>query len=451
MSEAVIGPLEEQYRHSEAFRNASDQTQVTRTHYHIAVANGLGWGFDGMDGVIFGLATPLLIKEFGVSLTEWRSGMQIATLIGIAGIFFWPWLADRVGRRTLLAVNIALFSALMPMLALCYTFAALVMVRCAVSFALNGEWALGSLLVAETWPAHLRGRVIGINRGTWCFGAALAGAIATWVIADYGWRIAFVIPSLVALIAIYIRAKCPESPYWVRTQDRKHRIHAARDAGQPISPEDQTWLEKTAKIPLRQLFMPDMWRSTAAATFVACCSTIIYGTVGSWMPLYLSKERGWSTAAYGTFYIWWGLVGFLGLLTAGIIADKFGRKLAFYVMLCEGAIFLTLWVFAESNTELWVYGLLWSIGFLGFWGPSTILTAEIYPTRIRGVGNGFTWSIAWLVGFVLWPFVTIELTQRTGSFAASFLIVPVAMLLMGIGIWLFTPDHAGKDLDEIGV
>ena len=70
MSDAVIGPLEERYRRSEAFRNASDQSQITSTHVHIAVANGLGWGFDGMDGVIFALATPLLIKEFGVTLSE---------------------------------------------------------------------------------------------------------------------------------------------------------------------------------------------------------------------------------------------------------------------------------------------------------------------------------------------------------------------------------------------
>ena len=60
----IAGPLEQSYRErSAAFRAASDSTRLTRTHWHIAIANGLGWGFDGMDGVIFALATPLVIKD----------------------------------------------------------------------------------------------------------------------------------------------------------------------------------------------------------------------------------------------------------------------------------------------------------------------------------------------------------------------------------------------------
>src|ERR1700722_20035931 len=202
---AEAGSLEERYRESAAFRAASDQTRVTSTHVHIAVANGLGWAFDGMDGVIVGLASPLIIKEFGLSIPDYRSGVQIALLVGILGMFVWPWLADRYGRRTLLALNIALFSLMMPILALTTTWAAFVAVRCVVNFALNGEWSLGSMLVAETWPARLRGRIIGISRGTWCFGAALAGAIATYVIAGFGWRFAFMVPAAVAVIAVYVR------------------------------------------------------------------------------------------------------------------------------------------------------------------------------------------------------------------------------------------------------
>src|ERR1700743_1455814 len=102
---AAIGPLEQTYRRSAAFRAVADGDTLTRTHWHIAIANGLGWGFDGMDGIIFALASPLIIKDFGLTVPEYRTGLQVALLIGIAGMYVWPWLADRYGRRTLLAIN----------------------------------------------------------------------------------------------------------------------------------------------------------------------------------------------------------------------------------------------------------------------------------------------------------------------------------------------------------
>ncbi len=78
----------------------------------------------------------------------------------------------------------------------------------------------------------------------------------------------------------------------------------------PLEPVDQEWVDKAlGRVPLAQLFAADMWRNTAIATFIACCSTIIYGTVAGWMPIYLAQERHWPTVEYGSFYIWWGLVG----------------------------------------------------------------------------------------------------------------------------------------------
>ena len=170
-----VGPLERKYLQHANYRAVTDGVKVSKTHWHIATANALGWGFDGMDGVIFALVTPMIIKEFSLTVPEFRSGLQIALLVGIAGLYFWPWLSDRLGRRTLLAINIALFSLLMPVVALSPTFVTFVVARSLVGFALNGEWSLGSMLVAETWPARLRGRVISITRSTWCLGASLAG------------------------------------------------------------------------------------------------------------------------------------------------------------------------------------------------------------------------------------------------------------------------------------
>ena len=433
------------------YRAVADDSRITPTHRHIAIANGLGWGFDGMDGVIFALISPLIIREFALTVPQYRTGLQISLFIGIAGLYVWPWLSDRYGRRTLLAVNIALFSLLMPVVAMSPTFAAFVVARSLVGFVLNGEWSLGSMLVAETWPARLRGRVISINRAAWCFGAALAGAITGIAAAAWGWRIAVMVPGVIALLAIYVRATCPESPYWVRTQDRKTRVRGALERGEPVGEEDRAWYLKADKIGIRQVFMPDILPATLVALFVACCSTCIFGTVGAWMPLYLSTEKGWSTAEYSAFYVCWGIVGFFGLWLAGWLADRVGRRVAFIALLLEGAVFLTAWIFTESRLLLWIFGLAWSFGFLGFWGPSTVLTAEIFPTRVRGVANGVVWAIAYFVGFVLWPFVTVALQQATGSFKLAFLCIPVFMLLMALGVWLCVPEHAGKELNKISV
>lgn len=445
-----IGPLEQkhmQYPNYRAVAGAGDQ--LSRTHWHIATANAAGWAFDGMDGVIFALISPLVIKEFALSIPDYRWSLQFALLFSILGLYFWPWLSDRLGRRTLLAINIAMFSLLMPVLALSPTFAFFVAARCVVGFALSGEWALGSMLVAETWPAKLRGRVISITRATWCLGASFAGAITGIVVTDWGWRTAVIVPGVIALLAIYVRASCPESPYWVRAQDRKHRIAATLARGGKITADDDAWYTKAGSIGVRQAFMPDILPATLVALFIACCSTAIFGTVGGWMPYYLNAEKHWSPAEYSAFYVCWGISGFFGLCVAGWLADKVGRRLGFIVTLLEGALFITLWVYSDSHLWLWIFGMLWSFGFLGFWGPSMTLTAEVFPTRMRGAANGVVWAVAYFVGFGLFPFITVAIQQATGSFDKAFLLIPVMMLAMAVGVWFWVPEHSGKELNAI--
>jgi MFS family permease len=450
-SDATVGPLEAQHLRSRAFRNAASTSQVTPTHWHIAWANGLGWGFDGMDGAILALVAPLLMKEFAIDLGTYRSGVQIALLVSIVGLYLWPWLADKFGRRNILALNIAVFSLTMPLVALAPGWGSFVAAYSIVRFALNGEWAVGSMLVAETWPARLRGLVLSADRSAWGVGAALAGVLVTFIVTLWGWRVAYVLPAIVALLAVYVRLLCPESPYWVRTQDRKQRIRDRKAAGFALDEDDRQWIAKTEQPSWRQLFLADLVGNTVMATIVASLALVSYSTVGMWMPLFLSQQHGWSTAEYGTFYIWWALFATTGFWAGGWMIDRFGRRLGFAILLIEAAVFMTIWILAESKIALWVLGLAWSWGFIGVWGPVTAYTAEMYPTRIRGVGNGFSWAVAFLVGAVLWPFVSVYLRQTTGSFAAAFLLIPATLLALAAIIWFYSPEHARKDLDAISV
>ena len=59
---------------------------------------------------------------------------------------------------------------------------------------MNGEWAVGLMLVAETWPARLRGLVLSVDRYAWGIDAALAGVLVTFVVTKSGWRAAYPIP-----------------------------------------------------------------------------------------------------------------------------------------------------------------------------------------------------------------------------------------------------------------
>ena len=119
----TAGPLERKHLQYANYRAVADSSKITRTHWHIALANGLGWGFGGMNGVLFELLSPLIMTEFALDIPTFRSGFQIWLSLGITGLYVWPWLADRFGRRRLFAFNIAMFSLMMPIVALSPSFA----------------------------------------------------------------------------------------------------------------------------------------------------------------------------------------------------------------------------------------------------------------------------------------------------------------------------------------
>jgi len=93
----AAGPLERHHLQYANYRAVADNSKVTRTHWHIALANGLGWGFDGMNGVLFELLSPLIIKEFALDIPTFRSGFQIWLSLGITGLYVWPTGSDAEG------------------------------------------------------------------------------------------------------------------------------------------------------------------------------------------------------------------------------------------------------------------------------------------------------------------------------------------------------------------
>jgi putative MFS transporter len=349
-----------------------------------------------------------------------------------------------------LAINIAMFSIAMPIAASAPTWMAFVAVYAAARFAMAGEWVVGAPLVAETWPAKYRGLVLGANRSAYNLGVVFAGLLTAFIAAKYGWRAAFYLPGVVAILAIYIRFFVPESPEWVRSKDRKERIkkEALLDKS-PLSLEDASWWEKAKKPGLAQLFLPDTRRATILVTVIYTAVAMSFTTMTQFMPLYLSETHGWATQEYGLFITWLGIVGIPAFWISGGLSDRLGRRLVFVICLTWAAFFIAIWSFTTDHVLLWVLGLIWSFGYSGVYGPMASFLSELYPTRIRATGTGFTYAIATLIAYVFLPYVLVYLRQWTGSFSACFLLSSGVLIIAALIVWFFSPEGAQRELNSI--
>lgn len=445
------GALELRRRQSRRFRDVADPGgPVTFTHWAIASATALGWMIDSLGASIYALIIPLLIVQFHSNLNQMTFDLLIVGLIAAAATYFWPWLADRIGRRPSFVINMLLTGAFLILTGFARSWNTFILFYALFLLAEVGEWGIASTLTAETWPARYRGSILSFARSFYGYGAALSGLVGTTLIAAYGWQAGYWVVAGIALLAVVVRFVCPESPYWVRVRDRKARIKDMARRGIAIPEADQDWKAKADRPSVGQLFLVDQRRRTIVAVFVALTATAAFATVGAWQPLYLSEAHHWSLGQYSNYILWWGLVGAAGYYFCGWIADRWSRLGA---MLAGNVIciaFIIPWSLVSDKWMLYAFGLAANFGLIGVWGTVLTYTAELFPTRIRGVGQGFAWALAGLFTRGV-PYAALWIRDQTGSFQAAFLIIPGLLAIQIIGLWIGKEEHAGQSLDAIAV
>ena len=185
----------------------------------------------------------------------------------------------------------------------------LVFWRSVVGIGLGGEWAAGSVLVAETWPPEHRGKAIGLMQSAWAVGYLLAAVVAALVLPRWGWRALFLAGMLPALVTLWIRKNIPEPATW-RPQPRG--------------------LGGTLGI----LFRPPLVKPVLL--FTALASTVMFGYWGmfTWLPAYLSSPvsqggAGLSVLKSSAWIVPLQIGAFFGYLSFGFFADRVGRRRRF--------------------------------------------------------------------------------------------------------------------------
>src|ERR1035437_8288433 len=175
-------------------------TGASREQKRTLLAASLGWMLDSMDVMLYALVLGQVQREMHLSAAV-SGAMMSATLASAAvGGLGFGWFADRFGRTRALTWSILIYSVSTAMCGLTHTAWQLMICRVVLGLGMGGEWASGAALVAETWPAHKRGKALALVQSSWAVGYALGAGVVALVMPHFGWRAVFFVGVAPALV-----------------------------------------------------------------------------------------------------------------------------------------------------------------------------------------------------------------------------------------------------------
>src|SRR2546422_4708822 len=186
----------------------------------VLLAAGLGWMLDGFDIMLYALVLGALLQDFTIS-TRIAGLLGSLTLIasGIGGVVFGA-IADRIGRKGAMIGSVLVYSIFTAMCGLAQTVLQLGVFRFLLGLGMGGEWTSGAALVSESWPDQHRGKALAWMQSAWAIGYAAAAIVAAIVVPRFGWRAAFFVGVLPALLTLWMQRNVRESEIWMNS--RKH-------------------------------------------------------------------------------------------------------------------------------------------------------------------------------------------------------------------------------------
>jgi MFS family permease len=409
--------------------------KTTQLERRALIAAFGGYGVDGFDTMIYTFIIPTLLALWGMSKAQAGDIATGALLTSAVGGWAAGVLADRYGRVRILQLTIAWFAVFTFLSGFTGSFGQLLIVRSMQGLGFGGEWAVGSILIAETIQAHNRGRATGLVQSSWAVGWAGA-AFAFWgayafMRPEQAWRVLLWLGILPALLVVYIRRNVAEPAIYLQARERSEPQPAA--------------------VHFLSIFRGPLLRTTALASLMSAGMLGAYYSVSTWLPTYLSTERHLSVAGTAGYLLVLIAGCFSGYLAGAWLSDRIGRRRCFVLFAIGGIIAVLAYTHIRSGdglTEL----LGFPLGFFnsGIFAGSGAYLTELYPTAVRGSGQGFSYSFGRALGAVC-PALIGRATVQYSLGEAIGAMTAVAYLVVILAVWAL-PETRGRVLTaEAGV
>ncbi|MFD7340449.1 MFS transporter [Streptomyces violascens] len=389
-----------------------------------------GYALDSYDFFTLPLTMVAISAYFGLDTGQTGLLTTVTLVVSAVGGAFAGVVADRIGRVKALMITVGTYAVFTVLCGFAPNYETLLVFRALQGLGFGGEWAVGAILVAEYASAKHRGRTLGAVQSAWAVGWALAVVVYTlvfqYVDADTAWRVVFWTGALPALLLVYVRRNVSDAP-----QATERRLATARTTSGGAT--------------FAAIFRGPLLRTTLFAVLLSAGVQGGYYTLATWVPTFLKSDRHLTVVGTGGYLAFLISGAFIGYLTGGYLTDRLGRKktIALFAVLSAVCILVYTHLPAGANTLLLMLGFPLGFCMSAIFSGFGSFLSELYPTAVRGTGQGFTYNTGRAVG-AFFPTLVGYLADSWGvGGALVFGAVGYAIAVLAL---LGLPETRGREL-----
>lgn len=439
-------------------------TRSTKDLTKAAVSGWLGTAMEFMDFQLYSLAAAIVFNRIffpdvspAIGLIAAMATYGVGYVARLVGAIYFGRMGDRIGRKKVLFITIAMMGASTTLIGALPTYDAigimapilLVALRLIQGFGAGAEIAGATVMLVEYAPDKRRGLIgslvsLGTNSGT--LAASAIWALLLVVLSEdqlisWGWRIPFLASFFLMLFALWLRSNLKESPVFEDRADVVDGVALSRDEIAQADAENKSVIEEGLKQRKGRAFFVALGLRFGQAGNSGLIQTFLVGYIAS--TLLMDRSIATTAIVYGS------LIGFVTIPVIGMLGDRFGRR-PIYMALSGATMVLAfplmLLVTNGSNVTL-VLGMILAlnIGVLGLFSLESVTMAELFGSRTRFTQLALAKEIGGILATAIGPLMAATLTALTGSWW------PIAvMLVVYSGITLVSaylaPETRGRDL-----
>jgi len=421
-------------------------------HLLVIAALGITWILDGLEVTLAGALSGELKQNSALGLSNAQVGLAGSCYLGgaVLGALFFGWLTDRLGRKKLFTITLAVYLVATAATGLSWDIWSFALFRFVTGAGIGGEYAAINSTIQELIPARLRGWTDLLINGSFWVGAAL-GAGGSLVLLNpavidpaIGWRLAFLIGATIGLMILLMRLWIPESPRWLVTHgfpqaaDAVMRgIEARFSRSSLLSTGKKVRLRTRTHTPLaevaRALFVTYRARTLVGLSLMAA-QAFFYNAIFFTYALILTDFYGTPADRVGWYILPFAAGNVLGPLLLGRLFDTVGRKVMIASTYAISGLLLavTAYLFSHDLLSAQTLTVAWMTVFFfaSAAASSAYLTvSEIFPLEIRALAIAFFYAIGTGVGGIAGPLL-LGVLINTGSRANVAIGYTIGAVLM---------------------